>query len=206
MKNWQVNGIASWLSGHAVHDRRRQRPAAAAGRPADDQRHGRAAGRLWRGRTERAVVRPGRVQPAGQRVGQQRPQRVPRAGNWNLDLSLFRAIPIGTRRLEFRVESQNVFNHTQWGEPGDRLHRSRTSCASADYAQRRRRGRCSSACGSRSRCTRGQRSGPASAGPAFFFAVGFLSPFSVRLRSRLADRSGRAATHHSDPRPTSSGH
>jgi hypothetical protein len=26
-------------------------------------------------------------------------------------------IPIGTRRLEFRVESQNVLNHPQWGIP-----------------------------------------------------------------------------------------
>ena len=37
--------------------------------------------------------------------------------NWNLDCSLFRAFPIGTRRLEFRVESQNVLNHPQWGNP-----------------------------------------------------------------------------------------
>jgi hypothetical protein len=37
--------------------------------------------------------------------------------NYNLDASLFRMIPIGTRRLEFRVESQNVLNHPQWGIP-----------------------------------------------------------------------------------------
>ena len=37
--------------------------------------------------------------------------------NWNLDFSLFRAFPIGSRRLELRAESQNVFNHAQWANP-----------------------------------------------------------------------------------------
>lgn len=36
---------------------------------------------------------------------------------WNLDLSLFKAFPIGRYRAEFRVESQNVLNHTRWGNP-----------------------------------------------------------------------------------------
>ncbi len=37
--------------------------------------------------------------------------------NWNLDASVFRTFPLGNSRLEFRVESQNVFNHAQWGNP-----------------------------------------------------------------------------------------
>ena len=37
--------------------------------------------------------------------------------NWNLDFSLFRGFPIGRYRVEFRAESTNVFNHTQWGNP-----------------------------------------------------------------------------------------
>ena len=37
--------------------------------------------------------------------------------NWNLDFSLFRAIPFGTRRIELRAEATNVLNHTQWGNP-----------------------------------------------------------------------------------------
>jgi len=37
--------------------------------------------------------------------------------NWNLDFSLFRAVPIGRYRAEFRVEASNVLNHTQWGNP-----------------------------------------------------------------------------------------
>jgi hypothetical protein len=38
--------------------------------------------------------------------------------NWNLDASLFRTIPFGRYKVELRVESQNVLNHAQWGNPG----------------------------------------------------------------------------------------
>ena len=38
-------------------------------------------------------------------------------GNWNLDASIFRTIPMGRYRAEIRVESQNVLNHPQWGNP-----------------------------------------------------------------------------------------
>ncbi|MCC6163878.1 MAG: TonB-dependent receptor [Acidobacteria bacterium] len=37
--------------------------------------------------------------------------------NWNLDFSVFRAIPISRYRLELRAEASNVFNHAQWGTP-----------------------------------------------------------------------------------------
>jgi hypothetical protein len=37
--------------------------------------------------------------------------------NYNVDASLFRTIPIAHRTLELRVESQNVLNHPQWGNP-----------------------------------------------------------------------------------------
>jgi hypothetical protein len=37
--------------------------------------------------------------------------------NWNIDASLFRTIPFGRYKLELRVESQNVLNHAQWGNP-----------------------------------------------------------------------------------------
>ncbi len=36
---------------------------------------------------------------------------------WNLDLSLFRNIPIGRYRVEFRAQASNVFNHTRWLNP-----------------------------------------------------------------------------------------
>ena len=33
---------------------------------------------------------------------------------WNLDFSIFRNIPIGRYRAEFRAQATNVFNHTRW--------------------------------------------------------------------------------------------
>jgi hypothetical protein len=36
---------------------------------------------------------------------------------WNLDLGVFRGIPIGRYRLEFRMSSTNVLNHSRWGNP-----------------------------------------------------------------------------------------
>ena len=37
--------------------------------------------------------------------------------NYNLDASLFRTVPIGSRRSRFGSKSQNVLNHPQWGIP-----------------------------------------------------------------------------------------
>jgi len=36
---------------------------------------------------------------------------------WNLDLSLFKAFPIGRFRPEVRIEAANILNHTNWGAP-----------------------------------------------------------------------------------------
>jgi hypothetical protein len=36
---------------------------------------------------------------------------------WNLDMGLFRGVPIGRYRLEFRAQATNVLNHTRWGNP-----------------------------------------------------------------------------------------
>ena len=36
---------------------------------------------------------------------------------WNLDLSLFRNIPIGRYRVEFRAQASNVLNHTRYLNP-----------------------------------------------------------------------------------------
>jgi Carboxypeptidase regulatory-like domain len=36
---------------------------------------------------------------------------------WNLDMGISRLIPMGTRRLELRLESFNVLNHFNWGNP-----------------------------------------------------------------------------------------
>jgi hypothetical protein len=36
---------------------------------------------------------------------------------WNIDLGISRLIPMGTRRVELRLESFNVLNHFNWGDP-----------------------------------------------------------------------------------------
>ena len=36
---------------------------------------------------------------------------------WNVDLSLFKAVPVGRFRPEFRMDFTNIFNHVSWGAP-----------------------------------------------------------------------------------------
>jgi hypothetical protein len=39
-------------------------------------------------------------------------------GAWNADLALFRSFPLGgTRRLEFRFQGNNIFNHPVFANP-----------------------------------------------------------------------------------------
>lgn len=59
-------------------------------------------------------------QPAGVGVegfGNSGRNRFRRPPVWNLDLSLFKSFQIGRVRPEFRIESVNVLNHTNWGAP-----------------------------------------------------------------------------------------
>ena len=48
---------------------------------------------------------------------------------WNLDLSLFRNIPIGRYRVEFRAQASNVLNHTRYLNPDTNINNTR-SCSS----------------------------------------------------------------------------
>ena len=122
VKNWQINGIASWLSGTPFTVGGDNGLLQQQGGVADDQRHRRCRARLRRGRAGRAVVRPDGVHPAGQRVGQQRPQRVPRTGQLEPRLLAVpgdpvRPLPPGdSRRVAERPQPRAV------GQSGDRLH------------------------------------------------------------------------------------
>jgi hypothetical protein len=117
VKDWQVNGIASWLSG---------KPFTIAGDNGLLQQQGgqqtinvigdakpgfgeAGPNEQWYDPT--VFAQPGAVWGNSGRNQFRGP------GNWNVDASLFRSIPIGSRRLEIRAESQNVFNHAQWGNP-----------------------------------------------------------------------------------------
>jgi hypothetical protein len=58
------------------------------------------------------------AQPEGVRFGTTRLNQFRGPGGWNLDLSLFRSFPLGTRqRIEFRLEGANMTNTFKFGNP-----------------------------------------------------------------------------------------
>jgi hypothetical protein len=57
-------------------------------------------------------------QPTGVRQGTTGRNQFRGPGAWNADLSLFRSFPIGgARRLEFRLQGNNIFNHPVFANP-----------------------------------------------------------------------------------------
>jgi outer membrane receptor protein involved in Fe transport len=117
VKNWQLNGIASWLSGtpfsvggdnglleqvggfQSINVTGNPEPGFGEAGPNErwyDPSLFSQPGNAW-GNTGRNAFRG--------------------PSNWNIDASLFRTIPFGRYKLELRVESQNVLNHAQWGNP-----------------------------------------------------------------------------------------
>jgi hypothetical protein len=58
------------------------------------------------------------VQPTGVRFGDTGRNQFYGPGAWTVDLSVFRSFAMGgTRRLEFRVQGNNIFNHPVFGNP-----------------------------------------------------------------------------------------
>ena len=58
------------------------------------------------------------AQPEGVRFGNTRINQFRGPGGWNLDMSVFRTVPIGgRRRLELRVEGSNITNTFKFGNP-----------------------------------------------------------------------------------------
>jgi outer membrane receptor protein involved in Fe transport len=117
VKNWQVNGIASWVSGT---------PFTVGGdNAALDQQGGtqtaNVTGELKGGFGEAGPNEPwydpSQFSQPGNAWGNSGRNSFRGPANWNLDFSVFRAIPFGRYRVELRAESTNVLNHTQWGNP-----------------------------------------------------------------------------------------
>jgi hypothetical protein len=117
VQGWQLNGIASWLSG---------RPFSIGGDNGLLQQSGGLQTINVVGDAKPGFGEPGPderwydpaafAQP-GNAWGNSGRNQFVAPGNWNVDASLFRTIPFGHYRLEIRAESQNVFNHAQWGTP-----------------------------------------------------------------------------------------
>jgi hypothetical protein len=58
------------------------------------------------------------AQPEGVRFGTTRLNQFRGPGGWNLDLSLFRSFPLGSRqRIEFRLEGANMTNTFKFANP-----------------------------------------------------------------------------------------
>ena len=116
-RDWQISGIGSWLSG---------RPFSIAGSNGLLQQQegfqsinvqGEPKGGFEDAGPDGQWYDPAAFSQPGNEWGNSGRNAFRGPSNWNLDASLFRIIPIGQRRLELRVESQNVFNHAQWGNP-----------------------------------------------------------------------------------------
>jgi len=57
-------------------------------------------------------------QPQGVTIGNVGRNQFRGPGAWTLDMSVFRTFPVGgQRRLEFRAEAGNIFNHPVFGNP-----------------------------------------------------------------------------------------
>ena len=117
IKDWQINGIASWLSGTPFsiggdNGLLQQQGGMQTINVSGDPKPGFGeAGPNEQWYDPAAFSQPGNAWGNSGRNAFRGP------GNWNLDFSLFRAVVFGHYRMEFRIESQNVLNHAQFGNP-----------------------------------------------------------------------------------------
>ena len=101
----------------AIHNRRRQRTAAAAGWSTDHQSDGSADPGFGKAGPDEPWYDPSLFSQPGNAWGNTGRNQFRGPLTWNLDASIFRTIPFGHYHLELRVESQNVLNHPQWANP-----------------------------------------------------------------------------------------
>jgi hypothetical protein len=116
-KNWQINGIASWLSGEPFSISGDNGLLQQQGGLQTINVTGDPKGGFGEAGPDEEWYDPDAFSQPGNAWGNSARNQFRGPSNWNLDASLFREFPIGTRRLELRVESQNVLNHAQFGNP-----------------------------------------------------------------------------------------
>ena len=117
VKNWQINGIASVLSGtpFTIGGDNGLLQQVAGQQTINVQ--GEPKGGFGEAGPDEPWYDPNIFSQPGNAWGNSGRNSFRGPTNWNLDASLFRVIPIGTRRLELRIESQNALNHAQWANP-----------------------------------------------------------------------------------------
>lgn len=114
---WQVNGIASWVSGTPFSVGGDNGLLQQVGGFQSAQVTGELKGGFGTAGPNEPWYDPSQFSQPGNQWGNSGRNAFRGPANWNLDFSLFKAFPIGRYRMEFRAESTNVFNHTQWGNP-----------------------------------------------------------------------------------------
>lgn len=116
IKDWQINGIFSAFSGT---------PFTIAGdNTALNQRAGQQTidqiaplKRVGEAGPDEVWFDPASFAQPGNKWGNTGRNQFRGPSQWNLDFGLFRGVPIGRYRVEFRAQASNVLNHTRWGNP-----------------------------------------------------------------------------------------
>jgi hypothetical protein len=117
LHGWQLNGIASWLSGKPFRIGGDNGLLQQQGGAQTINLIGEAKPGFGEAGPDEHWYDPSVFAQPGKEWGNTGRNQFRSPGNWNVDASLFREIPFGHYRVELRVESQNVFNHPQWGTP-----------------------------------------------------------------------------------------
>ncbi len=117
IKNWQINGIGAWLSGTPFSVGGDNGLLQQQGGLQTANVQGEPSGGFGEAGPDEQWYDPSLFSQPGNAWGNSGRNAFRGPSNWNLDFSVFRSFPIGSRRLEVRAESQNVFNHAQWGNP-----------------------------------------------------------------------------------------
>ena len=117
VKNWQINGIGSYLSGTPFTVAGDNGLLQQVGGQQTANVTGEISGGFGTAGPNEPWYDPSAFSQPGNAWGNSGRNAFRGPSNWNLDFSLFRAIPFGARRIELRAEATNVLNHTQWGNP-----------------------------------------------------------------------------------------
>jgi hypothetical protein len=117
IKNWQINGIGSWVSGTPFTVGGDNSLLNQQGGLQTANVTGELEGGFGEAGPNEPWYDPSQFSQPGNAWGNSGRNAFRGPGNWNVDFSVFRAIPISRYRLELRAEASNVFNHTQWGNP-----------------------------------------------------------------------------------------
>ena len=117
VKDWQINGIASWLSGRPFTIGGDNGLLQQQGGSQTINLNGEAKAGFGEAGPDERWYDPSLFSQPGNAWGNTGRNQFRGPLTWNLDASIFRTIPFGHYRVELRVESQNVLNHPQWANP-----------------------------------------------------------------------------------------